>query len=108
MQLDKWPIGLVVIACTVAVTRAPVTYGAPIDTSAPSPIRRTWLNSTVAPASASSFSTRTTVPSLTRYCLPPVAMTAYMIVRTPKRAGNCSEATPRGQTGRAIALFPES
>src|SRR5687768_12921811 len=75
-------------------------------TSTPSPTSRTWLNSTMAPASASSFSTRTTVPSLTRYCLPPVAMTAYMIEWTPKRARNCSEPTLRGQTIRMTPAFP--
>src|SRR5208283_4285508 len=48
-------------------------------TEEPAPTSSTCLNSTLAPWSASSFSIRTTAPSCTRYCLPPVAITAYMV-----------------------------
>src|SRR5580704_1537593 len=54
--------------------------GVPTLTSAPSPTSSTSPNSTVAPGSASSFSTRSTPSLVTRYCLPPVAMTAYMVI----------------------------
>src|SRR5690606_21463493 len=54
---------------TSAVTLAPSTVGVPTLTSL-EPSNRTG-SSTVAPASASSFSSRSTSPSATRYCLPP-------------------------------------
>src|SRR5699024_10105400 len=65
-------------ASTSAVTFPPSTFGAPMRTSSPSPTIRTWSISTLAPCSASSFSTRRTSPSVARYCLPPVENTAYM------------------------------
>src|SRR5580692_5848419 len=90
---------------TVATTFAVSTYGAPMVTEDPAPTRSTWVNSTLAPWSASSFSIRTTAPSWTRYCLPPVAITAY-IFGTPraakrgrKRAGDCTAWAVQGQTG---------
>src|SRR5258706_8291609 len=64
---------------TSAVTLAPTTRGAPILTFSPSATSRTSVNSTDLPGSTpSSFSTRRVSPCCTRYCLPPVAMTAYM------------------------------
>ena len=55
-----------------ATTPAPATSGAPIV----EPIIRMSLNWTLSPASAASFSTRSTSPAWTRYCLPPVLRTA--------------------------------
>ncbi len=46
--------------------------------SSPSAMRRTRSNSMVWPGWASSRSTASSVPSSTRYCLPPLSMTAYM------------------------------
>src|SRR6185437_11486379 len=63
---------------TVATTLPPAISGLPSFTSAPSPTSSTWPNSTVAPASASSFSMRSTPSLVTRYCFPPVAITAYI------------------------------
>src|SRR5512142_1617061 len=61
------------------MTLPPFSNGLPSFTSAPWPTRSTSPNSTVAPGSASSFSTRSTPSFVTRYCLPPVAMTAYIV-----------------------------
>src|SRR5262245_23053213 len=63
---------------TSAVTLAPLTTGVPTRTCAPSATSSTSSKVTAAPASAPSFSTRMVSPSCTRYCLPPVAITAYM------------------------------
>ena len=61
---------------TSAVTMAPSTKGAPIAAPAPSPTMSTSLNSTMSPASPASFSTVNRSLAATRYCLPPVLMTA--------------------------------
>src|SRR5581483_5423823 len=71
------------LATTSAVTLAPSSVGLPIFTSSPSAIRSTSPNVTAPPASialpsCSSFSTWIVSPGWTRYCLPPVAITAYM------------------------------
>src|SRR5210317_1602189 len=63
---------------TVAVTLPPSRKGVPIFTSSPSPTMSTWSSSTVAPFSASIFSTFITSPVVARYCLPPVLNTAYI------------------------------
>src|ERR1700733_5545542 len=73
-------------------------------TEDPAPTSRTWLNSTLAPWSASSFSIRTTAPSWTRYCLPPVAITAY-IVATPRTAGGAAK-EPRIVSGGGWRVKP--
>src|SRR5580765_4454279 len=65
-------------ATTLAATAAPLTVGAPTLTPSPEPSRSTWSKLTAAPTSASSFSTRRVSPCATRYCLPPVMMTAYI------------------------------
>src|SRR5688572_17074783 len=65
-------------ATTVAFTAAPLTNGAPTFTPSPSPSIRTRSKDTVAPTSAASDSTLSCSPDLTRYCLPPVWITAYM------------------------------
>src|SRR5271170_673225 len=77
-------------------------------TEEPAPTSSTWLNSTLAPWSASSFSIRTTAPSWTRYCLPPVAITAYMVDNSswanPKRPQKSRELYG-GEPGRSNWLF---
>src|SRR5262245_59216343 len=82
--------------CTVATTLPPLRNGEPILTLSPCPTSSTLSNSTFAPASAVSFSTRRTDPSLTRYCLPPVEITAYM-----KPALRTGRGTP-ARKGRAV------
>ena len=62
---------------TLAVTVAPATVGSPTLAS-PLLTKRTWSNVTVSPALTPSFSTLITSPSETVYCLPPVAIIAYI------------------------------
>ena len=69
-------------AITVAVTAAPATVGAPTLTPASLPSASTSVKVTVAPGSASSFSTFSTEFGVTRYCFPPVRITAN-IARIP-------------------------
>src|SRR5688572_29600637 len=67
---------------TLAETLAPFTVGAPTFTSLPSSfMTRRASNESSSPSLASSFSTRRTSPSLTRYCLPPVVITARCAIR---------------------------
>src|ERR1051326_2108855 len=56
--------------------RAPAASGVPIPPAPSPPVRRTSVNSTGAPTSPASRSMRTTSPGATRYCFPPVRMTA--------------------------------
>src|SRR5262249_4745611 len=56
-------------------TAAPATVGVPSTAWSP-PTTRTSPNCTTVPGSASSRSTRSTSSAATRYCLPPVLMTA--------------------------------
>src|SRR4030081_833930 len=72
---------------TVASALPPFRRGLPRVTLAPSPTSSTSPNSTVAPGSASSFSTRRTPSLETRYCFPPVAMTAYIVVEEGNGGG---------------------
>ena len=67
-----------------ALTAAPSTTGWPIEASSPSATSSTRSSVTVLPGSASSSSTSSSVPTSTRYCFPPVSMTAYM---DPQDAG---------------------
>src|ERR1700704_864452 len=62
---------------TSASTRAPETVGAPSFTSGPSPTSST-SSSSLAPTSWVSFSTLRRSPCFTRYCFPPVLITAYI------------------------------
>ena len=62
---------------TLAVTVAPATVGSPTLAS-PLLTKRTWSNVTVSPALTPSFSTLIISPSETVYCLPPVAIIAYI------------------------------
>src|SRR5262245_61127340 len=61
-----------------AVTLAPATPGVPTLGASP-PSMSTSANSTVAPASPATFSMVRTSLGATRYCLPPVLMTAYIV-----------------------------
>src|SRR5665213_1950371 len=58
--------------------RARALRGSPSVTAAPSPIISTWSKASLAPGSPSSFSTISRSPAWTRYCLPPVLITAYI------------------------------
>src|SRR5688572_18825441 len=89
--------------CTVAVTFAPEMNGEPSFASAPSPKSSTWSNSTDAPASAFNVATRSTVPSCTRYCLPPVAITANMEI-SPMEGGGLEARRRSGNRGRQKRL----
>ncbi len=61
---------------TVAVTEAPAMTGAPIIKLPSAPTASTSVKVMEAPASASSFSTFSRALGVTRYCFPPVRMTA--------------------------------
>src|SRR6266446_2805030 len=61
-----------------ASTRTPATAGAPTITSAPCPTSCTLVTVTVSPTAPVSFSTSIVSPGLTRYCRPPVVITAYI------------------------------
>src|SRR6266511_3531424 len=61
------------------VTVAFDTKGEPILTSPLPPTKSTSAKVIFSPTSPGSFSTLTTSPSDTRYCLPPVLITAYFI-----------------------------
>src|ERR1700722_11019100 len=104
--LSPWPW-----RTTVASTLVPSTRGEPILTSAPSPTSRTSANSTVSPGRASSFSTFRTVSLVTRYCLPPVAITAYMLnscnevarlPEDPEATRKVAHSTDRGRAGQTL------
>src|SRR5688572_30310664 len=53
----------------------------------PSATSRTRSNLIVSPAVPSSRSTANSLPSSTRYCFPPVSMTAYMTLRKARLMG---------------------
>jgi hypothetical protein len=55
-------------------------HGVPILTDSPSPTAKTWSMVICEPTSAGICSTLSFSPATTRYCLPPVFMTAYMDV----------------------------
>src|SRR5688572_18871737 len=63
---------------TSADTDAFSTTGRPIEAVSPSAMRRTRSNATDSPGPASRSSISSSVPTSTRYCFPPVSMTAYM------------------------------
>src|SRR5436305_8453583 len=63
---------------TSASTAAFATIGVPMAESSPSATRRTRSSVMLSPGSAASSSTSSSVPTSTRYCFPPVSMTAYM------------------------------
>src|SRR5437899_655318 len=78
---------------TVALTAAPATSGVPAVEPSPSPTIRTSPNSIVAPGSPASFSTEITSSLATRYCFPPVRITAYM--GSKLHAETLPDGTPR-------------
>src|ERR1700733_826672 len=63
-----------------SLTTVPSTFpsGVPTIGDDPSEKANTFLNSTALPTSAATFSILTTSPGATRYCLPPVRITAYI------------------------------
>jgi hypothetical protein len=66
----------------VHLVAAPVGHdfrGVPSATLSPSATIRTWLITISEPTSAASCSIFSFAPDATRYCLPPVEMTAYMV-----------------------------
>src|SRR5512142_2561696 len=66
-------------AVMVPFTRAALTVE-PAFTASPSITARTRSNSTSAPTSPVRVSTSIDSPGATRYCLPPVSITAYILV----------------------------
>ena len=80
-------------AITVAVTEAPATIGEPTVRLPSPPTASTSVKVTVPPASASSFSTFSTAFGVTRYCFPPVRMTANM-------GSNFQDTNNTGRAGR--------
>ena len=75
-RLTKWmTLSALICSITSACTAAPATSGRPKVGSSPPSIRMS-LNWILSPASAASFSTRSTSPAWTLYCLPPVFRTA--------------------------------
>src|SRR4051812_40310309 len=70
--------GPLVWATTSPVTLTPASAFASLVTSAPS-TRSSAGRLTLAPASPASFSTSTTSPTATLYCLPPVLTMAYTV-----------------------------
>ena len=88
---------------TVAVTVAPGTVGAPRVSPASPPTASTSWKVMVAPGSASSFSTVRTAFGVTRYCLPPVRITAKVIVR-PQLVAPGLSAGVGAAPGRGIQL----
>ena len=63
---------------TSALTAASATIGVPIEDSSPSATSSTRSSLISWPGSTSSRSTSSSVPTSTRYCFPPVSITAYM------------------------------
>src|SRR5690606_34020223 len=83
---------------------APAMVGAPRVTPLSPPSISTSPNFTFEPASPSSFSTTMTSPGWTRYCLPPVLITAYML--KPQR--NAKRIAPVGDPrGRRAATYTD-
>ena len=76
--LKEMSLGPRVWLTTSALTDASATSGRPIVESSPSATRRTRSMVIVLPGSTSRSSTSSSVPTSTRYCFPPVSMTAYM------------------------------
>src|SRR3712207_6473492 len=96
-----------VCSSTVADTLAPGTVGAPrVRPPASEPTASTSWKVTVAPVSASSLSTFSTLLGVTRYCLPPVRITAKFIVVGPEwwcQGPPSGRRAPRGWNGGGTA-----
>src|SRR6266568_1500829 len=88
-------------------TAAPATTGRPTLAS-PSPPTSSTSNVSFPPTSASTFSTLRRSPSVTRYCLPPVLITAYIgcsldfLGSFAYLATNRADARPSKPSGRAV------
>src|SRR5580692_12722758 len=96
-------------AITVAVTAAPATVGAPSVTPASLPKANTSVKVTVAPGSASSFSTFSTAFGVTRYCFPPVRITANISAGPfGQRPSGRQERPAAGEAGHIAARGPVS
>src|SRR3990167_10072772 len=65
-------------ATIVAFTEAPISKGLPTDSLSPSATISTLSSSMALPTSPGMISTFKVSPDVTRYCLPPVLMTAYI------------------------------
>src|SRR6185437_6679455 len=83
-------------AITVAVTEASATVGAPRVRLPSLPTASTSVKVTVPPGSASSFSTFSTAFGVTRYCFPPVRMTANMTFDFPRQRNGKQGAHRKG------------
>src|SRR3990172_8945234 len=90
---------------TSALTRPPFTSGWPVAARSSSATSRTCSNSIVWPGSTSSRSTASSVPSWTRYCLPPLSMTAYMVPLRLSRARGGRREAGRRVRGREEAWY---
>jgi hypothetical protein len=90
-------------AITVAGTEASATIGEPMVRLPSTPTASTSVNVMVPPAAASSFSTFRTALGVTRYCFPPVRMTANMGPNFPETMQPQGEA-PRRPKARVIAM----
>src|SRR4051794_39565295 len=76
-----------------AETEAPLTWGWPILGEASPPSMSTSLKVISLPGSPASFSTRRRWPSITRYCFPPVLITAYMALLAAPSLGRVADYT---------------
>src|SRR5947209_2015963 len=89
---------------TSAATEAPETVGLPNVTLSP-PTTSTSPNWTISPGSPATFSTFNLSSAATRYCLPPVLMTANIF---PSCSYSAAQATSKGSLGPAscsVGLF---
>src|SRR5688572_2009325 len=79
-------------------------------TASPSPSIRTSPNATFAPGSPSSFSTTRMSPGWTRYCLPPVLITAYIVraFGVDMQNGMRPQESPRARGGALYTRKAES
>src|SRR5690242_1328852 len=68
---------------TVVITRAFATVGEPTSVLSSVETSSTRSSATSLPGSAGNSSTSTVWPGVTRYCLPPVSITAYMVWVSP-------------------------
>src|SRR5207237_10838521 len=89
---------------TSAATTAPATVGAPRVTASP-PTTSTSPNWMISPGSPATFSTLSTSSAATRYCLPPVLMTANIF---PSCSCPAAHDDPKGHLARllvSVGLF---
>src|SRR5512136_575229 len=87
-------------------TDAPATVGLPTLAS-PSPPTSRASNESFLPTSPSRSSTRSLSPLETRYCLPPVWITAYIEPLLRAKPSECSRVSPPARTRAAGPKAPE-